>query len=89
MSILRNERLDEYLKTFSNTSTRERGKLIFDKNRYTLKKYIEQGMGEADFTFLGDDGTPQNYRVKVTGFASENSILQSSCSCLYNLGGIC
>lgn len=89
MSILRNERLDEYLKTFSNTSTRERGKLIFDKNRYSLKKYIELGMGEADFTFLSDDGTSQNFRVKVTGFASENSILQSSCSCLYNLGGIC
>jgi SNF2 family DNA or RNA helicase len=89
MSILKNERLYEYLKTFSNPTIRERGKLIFDKKRLNLKKLVQLGMGEADFAVLSDDGSSHEYRVKVTGFASENSILLSSCSCLYNQGGIC
>jgi SNF2 family DNA or RNA helicase len=83
------QRFEEYLKTFANYTTIERGKKIFDRNRYLLKNFVSQGMGEADYGIMSDADSSHFYRVKVTGFASENSILLTSCSCFYNLGGIC
>jgi SNF2-related domain/Bacterial SNF2 helicase associated/Helicase conserved C-terminal domain/SWIM zinc finger len=90
MTLLYNERFSAYLASFSNATVRDRGQKIFEKGRLSLKKIEEKGMGEANYTVLSDGGYEDTfYRVKVTGFASQNSILLTSCSCLYNQGGIC